>query len=82
MDGPIRFHSIHGFHESNQGTRFTISEAARRKVLARLLKLNHERHAEEIAQALHDNKKGKPAKASYKGKGKASSQPSPLGEKD
>jgi hypothetical protein len=49
----------HGFHETKQGTRFTISEKARREVLARLLKLNHERYAEEVAQGLHD-KKGKP----------------------
>src|SRR5271166_2264842 len=32
----------HGFHETKQGIRFTISESARREVLARLLKLNHE----------------------------------------
>ena len=49
----------HGFHETKQGTRFTISEPARREVLARLLKLNHERHAEEVRQGLHD-KKSKP----------------------
>ena len=39
-----------------QGTRFTISESARREVLARLLKLHHERYAEEVAQDLHDKK--------------------------
>ena len=32
----------HGFHETKQGIRFTISEAARREVLGRLLKLNHD----------------------------------------
>lgn len=37
----------HGFHETKQGTRFTISESARREVLQRLLKLNHERHEQE-----------------------------------
>lgn len=37
----------HGFHETKQGIRFTISEAARRIVLDRLLALNHKRHAEE-----------------------------------
>ena len=47
----------HGFHETKQGTRFTISESARRKVLALLLKLNHERYAEEVAQDLHDKKR-------------------------
>lgn len=49
----------HDFHETKQGLRFTISESARREVLARLLKLNHERYAEEVAQGLHDKKKGK-----------------------
>ena len=44
----------HGFHETKQGVRFTISEPARREVLARLLKLNHERYAEEVKQGLHD----------------------------
>jgi len=50
----------HGFHETKQGLRFTISEEARQEVLGRLLKLNHERCAEEVAQGLHDKKaKGK-----------------------
>ena len=31
----------HGFHDTKQGVRFTISEPARREVLQRLLKLNH-----------------------------------------
>src|SRR5208337_452665 len=57
----------HGFHETKQGMRFTISESARREVLARLLKLNHERYAEEVAQGLH-NKKGKPKVTGRKGK--------------
>lgn len=36
----------HGFHQTKQGIRYTISEAARREVLDRLLALNHQRHAE------------------------------------
>lgn len=48
----------HGFHEMKQGLRYTISEAARREVLDRLLRLNHERYAEEVAAGLHDKKKG------------------------
>jgi hypothetical protein len=52
----------HGFHETKQGIRFTISEAARREVLQRLLKLNHERYAEEVKQGLH-GKKGAAKKA-------------------
>jgi hypothetical protein len=41
----------HGFHETKQGIRYTVSEAARREVLDRLLALNHERHAQELAAA-------------------------------
>lgn len=46
----------HGFHDTKQGVRFTISETARREVLQRLLKLNHERYAEEVKQGLHGKK--------------------------
>ena len=49
----------HGFHETKQGIRFTISEPARREVLARLLKLNHERYTEEVKQGLHEKGKAK-----------------------
>jgi hypothetical protein len=37
----------HDFHETAQGMRFTVSESARREVLSRLLRLNHERWEEE-----------------------------------
>ena len=47
----------HGFHDTKQGVRYTIGETARREVLARLLKLNHERYAEEVKQGLHAKKK-------------------------
>jgi hypothetical protein len=57
----------HGFHETKQGVRFTISEPARREVLQRLLKLNHERYAEEEKQGLH-GKKGAAKKAAPKKK--------------
>jgi hypothetical protein len=39
----------HGFHQTKHGIRYTISEAARREVLGRLLALNHERYALEQA---------------------------------
>ena len=39
----------YGFHETKQGIRYTISEAASREVLDRLLALNHLRHTEEEA---------------------------------
>ena len=48
----------HDFHDTKQGLRFTISETIRRQILDRLLQLNHQRYAEEVAQGLHD-KKGK-----------------------
>lgn len=46
----------HDFHETAQGVRFTISEKARREVLTRLLKLNHERYAQECHEGLHKPK--------------------------
>jgi len=39
----------HGFHETKQWLRYTISEEARREVFSKLLALNHERYAEEVA---------------------------------
>jgi hypothetical protein len=48
----------HGFHETKQGIRFTISETARREVLQRLLKLNHDRYDAEVKEGKHDKKKG------------------------
>lgn len=40
----------HGFHQTKQGLRYTISEPARREVLDRLLELNHERYRQEEAE--------------------------------
>ena len=67
----------HGFHETALGVRFTIGEAARREVLARLLELNHQRYAEEVRQGLHEKKAGK--KGGKPGKGK---QGAAKGKKD
>jgi len=56
----------HDFHETKQGIRFTVSESARREILDRLLALDHQRYAEEVAQGLHDKgskTKGSPKKA-------------------
>jgi len=44
----------HGFHETKQGVRFTISEQARQEMLARLLALNHERYNDEVRRGLHE----------------------------
>ena len=38
----------HGFHETKQGVRFTVSDRVRVEILDRLLELNHKRYAEEL----------------------------------
>ena len=63
----------HGFHDTKQGVRFTISEPARREVLQRLLKLNHARYAEEVQQGLHAKKRG--AGTGKRGPGKTKQAP-------
>jgi len=65
----------HGFHETKQGIRFTISETVRREILDRLLELNHQRYAEEVADGLHD-KKAKKASGASRGRKKKSEPPS------
>lgn len=57
----------HGFHETAQGIRYTISESARREVLSKLLKLNHERWEEEQKQSTLEGEKPK-SKGRKKGK--------------
>ena len=57
----------HGFHETKQGLRYTISEAARREVLDRLLLLNHQRHEEEVQAGLFEQKGAKGKKGSKNG---------------
>src|SRR5262249_22684446 len=68
----------HGFHQTKQGLRYTISEAARREVLGRLLRLNHERYAEEVAKGLHEKKKPKATRTRAK-KAPSASAPSLFG---
>ncbi len=48
--------SMNSSNSTKQGERFTLSEPARREVLDRLLALNHQRHAEELAAGLHEEK--------------------------
>jgi hypothetical protein len=67
----------HGFHETKQGLRYTISEEARREVLGRLLKLNHERYAEEEALGLHE--KGVKQKRKSKKNGKVNGTDKSIG---
>lgn len=73
----------HGFQETKQGVRYTISESARRSVLDRLLALNHQRYAEEIKAGLHDKGKGKGKKLKNSSLGTASQAdllPGPQGD--
>jgi hypothetical protein len=49
----------HGHHETRQGVRYTVGPVVRQEILDRLLELNHERYAAEVAAGLHDKKKGK-----------------------
>jgi hypothetical protein len=48
----------HGFHETRQGSRYTIGAAVQQEILDRLLELNHERYAVEGRSGLH-NKRGR-----------------------
>lgn len=51
----------HHHWETPQGTRFTVCPAAKDELLDRLLELNHERYAAEVAAGLHDKKTKKAA---------------------
>ena len=53
----------HGFHPAGRDLRYTIGPWAQREILDRLLELNHERYAEEVAKGLHDKKKARTARA-------------------
>ncbi|MFI5689964.1 Eco57I restriction-modification methylase domain-containing protein, partial [Streptomyces sp. NPDC051636] len=43
----------HGFHETDQGTRYTIGLLARTEIIDRLRQLNHQAYADEIHLGLH-----------------------------
>ena len=62
----------HGFHETRQGVRFTISPEARIDVLDKLLALNHYRHELEERQGLL-SRKGRGASRKGRGGGSAAS---------
>jgi hypothetical protein len=49
----------HDFHETKFGTRFTFAPGPRQEVLDRLLELNRERYADELAQGLHAKRKAR-----------------------
>ena len=43
----------HGFHDTRQGTRYTIGPLVRQEILDRLLELNHGRYAAELEAGFH-----------------------------
>lgn len=68
---------FHDFYEvdylpENDRVRYTIHPEARKEVLKRLLQLNHERYAEEVAAGLHDKKGAKKEDKAKKVKGSKS----------
>lgn len=66
----------HGHHETPQGTRWTISPAARVEVLDRLLELNFARHDEEVRKGLYPSRKRKGRAKTAKRKPAADALPS------
>ena len=57
----------HDFYNTPQGLRYTISEAARREVLGRLLELNHQRYEEEVLAGLHEKKRSRKGAKTQRG---------------
>ena len=47
----------HGFHDTRQGTRYTIGPVVRQEILDRLLELNHARYAAEVKAGLNKPRK-------------------------
>lgn len=50
----------HGFHETDQGTRYTIGLLARTEIIDRLRQLNHQAYADEVFLGLHKKPKHHP----------------------
>ncbi len=57
----------HGFYKAGAYNRYTVGPAVQREILDRLLELNHQRYAEEVAKGLHDKKSGRKAKTTAEG---------------
>lgn len=49
----------HGHHLVGRETRYTVGPVVQRELVDRLLELNHERYAAEVAAGLHDKKRAK-----------------------
>lgn len=55
----------HGFHETDQGIRYTIGLLARTEIIDRLRQLNHQAYADEVRLGLHKGVTEKKAKEKY-----------------
>ncbi|MGW3215021.1 Eco57I restriction-modification methylase domain-containing protein [Streptomyces parvus] len=55
----------HGFHETDQGTRYTIGLLARTEIIDRLRQLNHQAYADEVHLGLHKGATEKKAREKY-----------------
>ncbi|MET8217838.1 DNA methyltransferase [Streptomyces hirsutus] len=55
----------HGFHETDQGTRYTIGLLARTEIIDRLRQLNHQAYADEVHLGLHKGVTDKKAREKY-----------------
>ncbi|MGV9810414.1 Eco57I restriction-modification methylase domain-containing protein [Streptomyces cellulosae] len=55
----------HGFHETDQGTRYTIGLLARTEIIDRLRQLNHQTYADEVHLGLHKGMTEKKAREKH-----------------
>ncbi|MEV5341010.1 DNA methyltransferase [Streptomyces sp. NPDC052676] len=55
----------HGFHETDQGVRYTIGLLARTEIIDRLRQLNHQAYADEVHLGLHKGVTDKKAREKY-----------------
>ncbi|MER8037830.1 Eco57I restriction-modification methylase domain-containing protein [Streptomyces hydrogenans] len=56
----IRVPLDHGFHDTDQGPRYTIGPVARTEIIDRLRQLNHQAYADEVYLGLHKKPKSHP----------------------
>ncbi|MBT2400391.1 Eco57I restriction-modification methylase domain-containing protein [Streptomyces sp. ISL-100] len=56
----LSFPLDHGFHETDQGTRYTIGLLARTEIIDRLRQLNHQAYADEVFLGKHKKPKQHP----------------------
>lgn len=52
----------HDIHNVGRDTRYTVGPAIQREIVDRLLEMNHQLYAEEVASGLHEKKTGRKAK--------------------